>query len=145
LTRFNQFQGSVKRDGTPLGNASAARLTYTNNLEPIEVIRDDGKIEGVDPTVAALSGTIDVRFADTSLLAAAEAHTALELELAYTIAAGRRLTFTALEVYLPKPKQTITGPGGVQASFDFRGAKNDAAGQMLTVALTNDLDGTEYA
>jgi hypothetical protein len=28
-----------------------------------------------------------------------------------------------------------------QASFDFRGAKNDVAGRMLTVTLTNDLDG----
>jgi hypothetical protein len=33
----------------------------------------------------------------------------------------------------------------VQASFDFRGAKNDAAGRMLTVMLTNDLDGIAYA
>jgi GDPmannose 4,6-dehydratase len=39
----------------------------------------------------------------------------------------------------------VEGPGGVQASFDFRGAKNDAAGRMLTVTLTNDLDGTVYA
>jgi len=35
------------------------------------------------------------------------------------------------------------GPGGAQASFDFRGARNNAAGRMLTVTLTNDLDGTE--
>ncbi len=49
------------------------------------------------------------------------------------------------EVYLPKPKLAVQGPGGVQASFDFRGAKNDVAGRMLTVTLTNDLDGTEYA
>lgn len=34
---------------------------------------------------------------------------------------------------------------GVQASFDFQGAKNEAAGRMLTVTLTNDLDGMEYA
>jgi hypothetical protein len=33
----------------------------------------------------------------------------------------------------------------VQASFDFQGAKNDVAGRMLTVTLTNDLDGTVYA
>jgi hypothetical protein len=33
----------------------------------------------------------------------------------------------------------------VQASFDFRGAKNDVAGTMLTVTLTNDLDGSVYA
>ena len=36
------------------------------------------------------------------------------------------------------------GPGGVQASFDFRGARNDVAGRMLTVTLTNDLDGSVY-
>ena len=47
--------------------------------------------------------------------------------------------------YLPKPKLAIEGPGGVQASFDFRGAKNDVGGRMLTVTLTNDLDGTVYA
>ena len=28
---------------------------------------------------------------------------------------------TAHEVYLPKPKLAVEGPGGVQASFDFRG------------------------
>ncbi len=27
-----------------------------------------------------------------------------------------------------EPKLAVEGPGGVQASFDFRGAKNDAAG-----------------
>ena len=140
FTRFNQFQGSVKRNGTPLGNVTAARLTYTNNLEPIEVIRDDGRIDGVDPTVAALNGTIDVRFADTSLLAAAEDHEALELEFAYTMAAGRRLTFSAHEVYLPKPKQQISGPGGVQASFDWQAARHDGEGAMLTVTLENDVE-----
>ena len=39
----------------------------------------------------------------------------------------------------------VEGPGGVQASFDFRGARNETAGQMLTITLTNDLDGTVYA
>jgi hypothetical protein len=38
----------------------------------------------------------------------------------------------------------VEGPGGVQASFDFRGAKNDVAGRMLTVTLTNDHNGTVY-
>jgi hypothetical protein len=55
-----------------------------------------------------------------------------------------KLVLTAHEVYLPKPKLVAEGPGGVQASFDFRGAKNTAAGRMLTVTLTNDLDGTVY-
>ena len=60
-------------------------------------------------------------------------------------AAQAKLVLTAHEVYLPKPKLAVEGPGGVQASFDFRGAKNTAAGRMLTITLTNDLDGLVYA
>ena len=65
--------------------------------------------------------------------------------LSYTINAGLRAVFAAHELYLPKPKLAVEDPGGVQASFDFQGAKNDAAGRMLTVTLTNDLDRTHYA
>ena len=36
----------------------------------------------------------------------------------------------------------ISGPGGVQASFNWQAAKPDA-GQMLTVTLTNDVE--DYA
>ena len=43
-------------------------LRPSNNLEKIETIRDDGLIEGADPTIAALTGQIDVRFADTTLI-----------------------------------------------------------------------------
>ena len=71
--------------------------------------------------------------------------TPVDLEFAYTLSAQSKLVLTAHEVYLPKPKLAVEGPGGVQASFDFRGAKNTAAGRMLTVTLTNDLDGTVYA
>ena len=58
----------MKLDGAPLANLTGASLTYTNNLERIETIRSDGKIDGADPTIAALSGSIEVRFADTALL-----------------------------------------------------------------------------
>ncbi len=140
VTRFNQFQGSVKKNGTQLGNVTGAQLTYTNNLEKIETIRDDGKIDGADPTIAALTGSIDVRFADTALIDAATDNTAVELSFGYTIDASRSILFTAHEVYLPKPKLSIDGPGGVQASFNWQAAKNATAGQMLTVTLTNDVE-----
>jgi len=142
ITRFNQFQGSVKKDGTQLGNVTGAQLTYTNNLEKIETIRSDGKIDGADPTIAGLTGSIDVRFADTTLIDAATNNTPVELEFGYVIDANRSLIFTAHEVYLPKPKLSITGPGGVQASFNWQAAKPDA-GKMLTVTLTNDVE--DYA
>ncbi|ASJ23764.1 phage tail tube protein [Laribacter hongkongensis] len=139
LIRFNQFQGSIKQGGTALGNVVSAQLTYSNNLERIETIRSDGKIEGADPTVASLTGNLEVRFADTTLIDAATNNTPLELTFSYAIDAERRLTFVAHEVYLPKPKLSISGPGGIQATFEWQAAKNAAANTMLTVELVNDV------
>jgi Phage tail tube protein len=68
FSRISQFQGSIKRAGDPVGNLTGGSVTYSNNLEKIETIRDDGLIEGADPTIAALTGRIDVRFADTTLI-----------------------------------------------------------------------------
>ena len=139
LTRFNQFQASIKKDGLQLGNVTGAQLTYSNNLERIETIRSDGKIDGADPTIAALTGNIEVRFADTTLIDAATDNTPLELAFAYTIDADKSLKFTAHEVYLPKPKLAISGPGGVQATFDWQAAKATSPARMLTVVLKNDV------
>jgi hypothetical protein len=138
--RFSQFQGQVKLDGAPLANLTGASLTYTNNLERIETIRSDGKIDGADPTIAAMTGAIEVRFADTALLDKATSGDPVALEFAYVISAAEQLVIEAHEVYLPKPKRAISGPGGVQASFDWRAANNAAAGRMMTITLTNDLE-----
>ena len=35
-------QGSIKRAGSPVGNLTGGSITYSNNLEKIETIRDDG-------------------------------------------------------------------------------------------------------
>ena len=143
--RISQFQGSISRGGAAVANLTAGSLTYANNLEKIETIRSDGLIDGADPTVASLTGSIEVRFADTTLIDLASNGTAVDLEFAYRISDDLKLAFEAHEVYLPKPKLTVEGPGGVQASFDFQGARNETAGRMLTVTLVNDLDGTDYS
>ena len=82
--------------------------------------------------------------ADTTLIDLAAGGTPVDFQFAYMLSAQAKLVLTAHEVYLPKPKLAVEGPGGVQASFDFRGAKNTTVGRMLTVTLTNDLDGTAY-
>lgn len=137
--RFSQFQGAILKDSTPLANVTAAALTYSNNLERITTIRSDGKIDGADQTVASLSGNIDVRFADTQLTDLAAAGTPVELSFEYTISPFEFLKFTAHKVHLPKAKLPVSGPGGVQASFNFQGAKDAAEGQMLTIMLRNDI------
>lgn len=139
FTRFSVFQGAVKKDGAALGNVTGAELTYTNNLDPVRVIRDDGLIEAADPTMAALTGTLTVRFADTSLLTAATAGTPIALEFGYRIDAARSLVLTVPAVHLPRPRIAVNGPGGVEASFNWQAARPDGDGPMLTVVLTNDV------
>ena len=58
LQRFGHFNGSVKREGVVLGNVTGASVTYKNNLDRIETIRADGKIDGADPTISELTGKL---------------------------------------------------------------------------------------
>jgi hypothetical protein len=138
--RFSQFQGSIKQGGQVLANVTSASVTYSNNLEKIETIRDDGKIDGVDPGVASLSGNIAVRYADNILMDKARAGTPIDLELSYIIDADRQFVITCHEVYLPKPKRSVSGPNGIEASYDFQGAKDVALGNMMTITLINDVE-----
>ncbi len=138
-TRFSQFQGSVKKGGTSLGNVVSADITFANNLDAVRVIRDDGKIEGADPGKCALTGNIVVRFSDTALLTAARNGTPIDLEFAYTIDADTSLVIQAPAVYLPKPKTPINGPGGIEATFAWQAARQDDGGPMMTVILSNDV------
>lgn len=142
LRRFNQFQGSVRKGGSTLGNVTSAQVTFNNGLERVETIRDDGMIDGVDPTIARLTGSITVRFADTDLLQKAEDFEAIELEFGYAIDENRRLQIVAHRVYLPKPKQQVSGPGGIEATYEFQAAE-DESGDLMTITLTNDAE--DYA
>ncbi|MEC3862343.1 phage tail tube protein [Mesobacterium sp. TK19101] len=137
LQRFGHFNGAIKRNGAALGNIVSADLTYANNVERIETIRNDGRIDGADPSIAALTGKIDVRFADTTLMDQALNGTAASLEFSWVISANVSLTITAHAVYLPRPRVEIQGPQGIQASFDWQAAYDSVAGQMCTVVLKN--------
>jgi Phage tail tube protein len=139
LTLFNQFQGSVKRNTVALGNITSATFNYTNNLDGVPAIRGDGLVDGVEAAVASCTGQVTARFADTVLLADAETAAELDLEFAYVIDASNKVTFTLHAAFLAKPRVPIEGPGGVQVTFDYQGARDTALSKMLTVVLVNDV------
>ncbi len=139
-TRVSQFQGLIKSNGALLANITAASATYSNNLEKIETIRNDGKVEAIDLGVASLSGSISARYGDNELLDKARAGTPVDIELGYQLSDSLKLEIVCHEVYLPKPKRTIDGPNGIECSYDFQGAKNEKIGRMMTVKLTNDVE-----
>jgi hypothetical protein len=140
---FSQFNGSIKRNQTALGSITGAQFTYSNGMQGVPTIRNDGLIDGIDPTIVGITGSIDVRFSDTVLLDDALNNNAIELELAYKMAGldgnNFSLTWTFHEVYLPRPKLPISGPGGVQASFNWQGVYDDALLKSATVVLKNDI------
>jgi hypothetical protein len=140
---FSQFNGSIKRNTVTLASVTGAQFTYSNGMQGVPTIRNDGLIDGIDPTIVGITGSIDVRFADTVLLDDALTNNAIELELAYKMAGldgnNFSLTWTFHEVYLPRPKLPISGPGGVQASFNWQGVYDDALLKSATVVLKNDV------
>ncbi|MCE8531699.1 hypothetical protein KBY26_20830 [Ruegeria pomeroyi] len=140
LKRFGHFNGQVTRNGSALGNVVSADITYANNLDRIETIRSDGRIDGADPSIASLTGSIEVRFADSPLVTQAINGEACELEFGYALPSGESFAFTVHAVYLPRPRIEISGPQGVQASFDWQAARDSVVGRMCTATLINDIE-----
>lgn len=138
LTRFGPFHGSIKRNGATLASIVSADVRYSNGLDRVETIRSDGMIDGTDPGIASLGGSLVARFADATLLDQAIAGTACSLEFAYTIDADKSFTLTANEVWLPRPRIPVEGPGGVQATFNWQASMPaSGTGSMATVVLKN--------
>ncbi|WP_026190805.1 phage tail tube protein [Methylobacterium sp. WSM2598] len=139
IERFSPFQGAITRGGVALGSVVSADFTYSNNLEKVEVIRGDGRIEDSDPGMVAMTGSLAVRFANTTLLDQATAGTPVELTFGWVTDAARSLVFTAHSVFLPKAKTPVTGPSGVQATFNWQAAKDPTVGRTVTATLVNNV------
>lgn len=137
LTRFSHFHGYVQREGSALASVTGADLTYRNGLERIETIRADGLVDGVDPGMAAFTGTLQTRFADTTLLTQAISGEACSLTFGWA-KGDFSLTIEVHEVYLPRPKREIPGPSGIMANFDWVAALNASEACMATITLVND-------
>lgn len=142
LKRFNQGNGSIKMAGSQLGAVTSGSFRFDNTLEAIETIRADGLIDGVDETEAKASGSVTVRYSDdTAIETAVAAETPVTMEYAFSIpgSEGYKLVFALPRVFLPKPKKSISGPGGIEASHDWQASFDGTAGHMLEVTLTNDV------
>ena len=61
-------------------------------------------------------------------------------ELQFARPAGDGLTVTAHAVYLPRPRVEISGPQGIQASFDWQAAKAASPARMATITLVNNTE-----
>lgn len=136
VLRFAQATGSITKDGTPLASVVGADLTFSNNLEAVETIKADGRIEDSDPGMVMASGSLTVRFKDTVLMAAASSGTPCALSFGWTNGV-HSLLFNLPRVFLPPAKRPISGPKGIQAQFNWQASGALAA--SMTAVLTNDV------
>lgn len=137
--RFTQATGSITVDGSVAADIVSADIAYSNQLDKVEVIRDDGRIGGVDPGKAMTSGSITARGAPGPLFTKSRAKLPAAISFGWKTTDGNSLIFTLQRVFLPKPKRPIAGPKGLQSSFNYQAS--GASGAQLTVVLTNDVNG----
>jgi hypothetical protein len=137
--RFGSFQGSIKRDGTALGRVVSADFAYSNGIDRVETIRADGLIDEAAVSRGSVRGTLTTRVADSTLFDLATAGTSFELEVGYVLNNEFSVLFTSHETLLSRPALSIEGPQGIQAAFEYQGAKDPVLNKMLTVVLKNDI------
>lgn len=136
VDRFAQFTGEITREGTRLGSIVSASLAFTNALDKIDTIQPDGEIEDADAGTARATGSIVSRFSSHQLANDATNKTPVELTFGWTFGPDFSLIFTIPRVFLPRVKRPITGPGGVQATYNWQSSGD--GGPCLTAALIND-------
>ena len=140
VERFSPFQGKITRGALDLGSVVSADFTYSNNLDKVETIRGDGRIEDADPGMVSMTGNIAVRFANTTLLDQATSGQPVAMTFGWVTDAARSLVFTVPAVYLPRAKTPVTGPAGVQATFPWQ-ASRDSTGKTVVATLVNNVTG----
>lgn len=133
-SRFAQATGSIKRGASALGAVVSAELAISNGLDKVEVIRPDGRIEGVVPGVLAVTLTLRTRFNSLQLFNDATNGTPIALEVGWE-AGANSLKFALPRVFLPRPKKPIDGPRGIMA--DFTAQASGAGGHKVTATLVN--------
>lgn len=135
VSRFAQFSGEIKREGVRLGSIVSANLAFTNALDKIETIQPDGEIEDADGGTARATGNIVSRY--SSLQLQLDATNKIPVELSFGWSFGDfGLTFTVPRVFLPRVKNPINGPGGVQATYNWQASGEGEP--CLTALLVND-------
>ncbi|PCI51913.1 MAG: hypothetical protein COB49_00485 [Alphaproteobacteria bacterium] len=135
----SSFQGAIKMDGTQVASVQSGELTIANGLDPDLTIRSDGKVDGYDDGVQSAKGRFQVRYQTGAVKTAVDARTAVELEFSYQINATQSLIITVHEVKLPKPITEVSGPGGINVTYDFSGEKDSGLGKSFTIELKNQI------
>jgi len=138
--RFSHFTGQVESFGVPLSEVTSGSVVISNGLSPVEVIRSDGKIGGVDLGKFSVAVELAMLFANTKMQDRAAAGEDQDLVVGWSKGAAASLTIRVPRFKLPrKAKRSITGPGGISATYAGRAKKDPLLNRSVIITLVNDV------
>ena len=137
-TRFTNPQGALSQAGAPYTDVVVgADLTIENNLDVIRPVDGTGLIGQPQAMMQAITGTITARAAAGDLDAIAKPGQSTALRLVWSNGT-ESLTFDLPAVHLARARSPLSGPQGIEQSFEFEAAI-DGAGALLTATLVNNV------
>lgn len=137
-TRLPASSAALQRNGSALtSKGESGALNVSNDLEALRFIDGTGVVGEIQPRQSLVNGTVQLRFGDTTMLQQAIDKTASTLTIAMAPGGTESLTFLMHEVYLPRPKVEVPGPGGVQANFEYSAVADPSTAKQMTVTLVN--------
>ena len=138
IRSYYDSKGAVKKGEDYFANVVGGSFSFSNSLEAVETIRDDGKIEGVDESEANATGSVEVLMStDTSLELAGSNETPISLEYSFSRDDGSSIKFEMPRVFVEKSKQPVSGPGGIKSTYNWRASSEHDDGYVVKVTLTN--------
>jgi hypothetical protein len=126
----------VKINGTAVGRASSVKASYDNKAAEQNFVGNE-YVSGFDlDDDATWNGTFGVRLLDSTYRDLAAAGDAFSLELLWQISSVLSLSILSPATRLALAGEPITGPGGIQAEYQFE-AEQDDTNPMVTATLKN--------
>lgn len=127
--------GLMNIGGSLAANILKMSMTIDNKVTPQKFLNGTAYPSGFDlDDEMAVSGTFDLRFLTGTQYDHAVAGDVLELGMAFNAAGSHSLVFDMPAVRLERSGVPITGPGGIQQSFNWR-AEQSASAAQLTATL----------
>ena len=130
--------GTFNINGALAANIIKVNATYDNKPKAQDYLGNaSGLISGIDlDTESTFTGTIQLRFRDTTLYDLARANTSFEGTILYTRSSGRLVQLDAPAMRLEPAGVMIQGPAGIEQTFTFR-CEQSVSAPMLTTTIKN--------
>jgi hypothetical protein len=132
--------GRSRATAPPLGNVVSAEITYANNLDRIETIRSDGRIDGADPSMPRSPAGSRCASPTSTLVTQAINGEPCEMEFAYTPPPAKASPSPRTPSTCRARASRFPGRKACRPASTGRRRATASLGRMCTATLVNDVE-----